>query len=982
MGVAAWSAEPMLSLGKIAAGPNAARYYVDQVARDRGDYYAGEGEAPGTWTGSGARSLGLGGEVDHGRFAELLKGAGLRRPPKEGAVAGFDLTFRAPKSVSVLWAVASPDVADGFRAGHDAAVGEALRYLEREACRARRGATGVVQVRGGGFVAAAFVHRASRAGDPLLHTHVVVGNLTHGPDGRWTALDARHLYRHAKTAGYLYQAVLRRELTERLGIAWQPVQRGAADVQGVPRDVIERFSQRRAEIVQHMVEHGGRSAAAAQVAALETRRAKQGVPTDRLRELWRSRAAEHGLDRDRVLTLFGRVAPAARSLVAVDVEQLTAEASIFGRPELLQALAAAQPAGARIAELEGLADATLLDPAVVRLTEGQVQAGLSEQRFTTRDMLAAESSLIEAALARRNSRVGVTSMRTLEGTLGEHGSLSPEQRELVRALCRRGDGVAVVRAPAGTGKTFALDAARQAWQREGIEVLGCALSARAARDLYDQTAIATTTIAAVCHGFEEGRELPRRSVLIVDEAGMVGTRALAELAAAAGRARAKLVLVGDDRQLPEIEAGGAFRALAQRLDALELREVRRQREPWDGEALDELRCGQVERWARAYRNAGRITVARSAVEARTALVNDWARADGDKLMIAARRSDVRDLNDRARQLLRARGELAPDAIEIGGRGFAVRDQVIVTRNDPQLEVINGQRATISAIDADRETVALATGDREIALDAAYLRAGHLDHGYAITAHRAQGATVDRAFVLGSDELYREWGYTALSRHRDEARFYIARGDLGLDRDQAPARDPVVAGIARILGRSRAKELARDGLPELDDQALTQERAELRGRLAHDPPPRDQVEVLAERVRAKRERLEATRLRIERLQRARDDMPRWRRRERGELDRLLDSNQSQAGEAEHVCAQARGDHERTLGAQRTWIAEHGPDAERLVVIDEEQRRRAVDERDARSHPGVAVGMRVAHVVLDPRVYVILESAETPRWQRVA
>lgn len=343
-------------------------------------------------------------------------------------------------------------------------------------------------------------------------------------------------------------------------------------MQGVPRDVIEHFSQRRAEIVQHMAEHGGRSAAAAQVAALETRRAKQGMPVDRLRELWRSRAAEHGLDRVRVLSLVGRVAPAAHALAAVDVEQLTAEASMFGRPELLQALAAAQPAGARIAELEGLADATMLDPAVVRLTEGHVQAGLSEQRFTTRDMLAAESSLIEGALARRNSRVGVTSMRTLDATLGEHGSLSPEQHELVRALCRRGDGVAVVRAPAGTGKTFALDAARQAWQREGVEVLGCALSARAARELYDQTAIATTTIAAVRHGFAEGRELPRRSVLIVDEAGMVGTRALAELAAAAGRARAKLVLVGDDRQLPEIEAGGAFRALAQLLDALELRE--------------------------------------------------------------------------------------------------------------------------------------------------------------------------------------------------------------------------------------------------------------------------------------------------------------------------------------------------------------------------------------------------------------------------
>lgn len=209
------------------------------------------------------------------------------------------------------------------------------------------------------------------------------------------------------------------------------------------------------------------------------------------------------------------------------------------------------------------------------------------------------------------------------------------------------------------------------------------------------------------------------------------------------------------------------------------------------------------------------------------------------------------------------------------------------------------------------------------------------------------ATVDRTFVLGSDELYREWGYTALSRHRDEARFYIARGDLGLDRDQAPAPDPVVAGIARILGRSRAKELACEALPEFDDQVLARESAQLRARLGDGPPPREQVEVLAERARAEHERLEATRSRIERLQRARDAAPRWRRGELGELGRLLELNRSRASEAELVCAQARGDHGTALDARRAWIAEHGPDAERLVVIDNEQRRRAVDERDARS-----------------------------------
>src|SRR5437763_3663361 len=242
----------MLSIGKLAAGPTAGRYYVEQVAQGREDYYAGEGEAPGTWVGSGAASLALRGEVTEGGIGLLLdgrdpgSGAQLRRPLASGAVAGFDLTFRAPKSVSVLFGIGEPELAGRLRVAHEAAVGEALGYLEREACQARRGHAGALVVDGRGFIGAAFAHRTSRAGDPLLHTHVVIANGTQGPDGRWTALDGRALYRHQKTAGYLYQASLRRRLSEQLGVRWHVVENGMADIVGVPRGVVEHFSQRRA----------------------------------------------------------------------------------------------------------------------------------------------------------------------------------------------------------------------------------------------------------------------------------------------------------------------------------------------------------------------------------------------------------------------------------------------------------------------------------------------------------------------------------------------------------------------------------------------------------------------------------------------------------------------------------------------------------------------------------------------------------------
>src|SRR5206468_2540367 len=199
--------------------------------------------------------------------------------------------------------------------------------------------------------------------------------------------------------------------------------------------------------------------------------------------------------------------------------------------------------------------------------------------------------------------------------------------------------------------------------------------------------------------------------------------------------------------------------------------------------------------------------------ARAQLVEDWwqSHSNGDQaLMIAHRRSDVADLNSRARERMRRDGQLGPDMLVVGGRGFATGDHVIATRNDRRLGVINGSAGIVSAITDERLTLAEHDG-REQALPVRYVRDGHLEHGYAVTAHRAQGATVDRAFVLGSDELYREWGYTALSRHREEARYYVNDGDdlqprlpnldvPGQERDDVPL-DP--------LRRERAKQLALD-----------------------------------------------------------------------------------------------------------------------------------------------------------------------------
>ncbi len=307
----------MVSIGKLGRGQ--ARYYLDQaqepmsaaaaVASGVEDYYTGGTEPAGTWVGSGSRVLGLQGVVGPDELHRILAG----QHPNDGealrlrgSVPGFDVTFSAPKSVSVLFGLSEEPIRKAVVAAHERAVAEAFGYLERSAAVGRRGAGGQESVRGDGLVGAAFLHRTSRAGDPQLHTHVLVANLVRGPDGRWSALDARALYAHGRTAGYLYQAVLRSELSRSLGVRWTAPRKGAGEVDGVPARVLKAFSRRRAEIEAAMAQAGGIGPEAARVATFATRRAKDyRVRPEQLVDEWRQRAAELGFGRWRIEQLTG-----------------------------------------------------------------------------------------------------------------------------------------------------------------------------------------------------------------------------------------------------------------------------------------------------------------------------------------------------------------------------------------------------------------------------------------------------------------------------------------------------------------------------------------------------------------------------------------------------------------------------------------------------------------------------------------------------
>jgi Ti-type conjugative transfer relaxase TraA len=833
----------VLSIGKLGRGQE--NYYLETVAKGVEDYYVGRGEASGRWLGTMTSELGLDGRVSAEHLRQVLAGVDPSSGERfarggEHRVPGFDLTFCAPKSVSVLWGLGHRDTSADVRAAHDSSVDAALRYLEDQACWSRRGTNGFVKMRGDGFVAAAFRHRTSRAGDPHLHTHVVVSNATRSEDGRWGALDARHLYLHAKTAGYLYEAQLRAELTRRLGVAWTQVVNGIADVDGIPTAVLERFSTRRHEIEAEMAERGVSSARAAQFAALETRQAKDyEVKPSLLRTRWTQQVSKTGWSADELAAVLGR-APAPplteeRAGMITDrllgPDGLTKQASTFDRRAVVRAWCEQLTEGADITLIEQLTDQTLADPRVVplqssehgpvgtmrRRTNGRpMDTPATGSRYSTQELIALETRLVRRAATDSGESRGVAAENSVLAALSARPSLSDEQVEMVAALTTSGRAVDVVIAAAGTGKTFSLDAARDAWQRSGHLVIGTALAARAAAELEATAGIPSHTVAGLLADLDQPEHggLRANTVLVIDEAGMNGTRLLARVLDHAETAHAKVVLVGDPRQLPEIDAGGLLRGLGKRIPTIRLTENRRQHKAWERAALAQLRNGDVDEAITAYQQHGRICTNETAPAARDTMTADWwaATVAGERaLMLATRWSDVDDLNARARARLVPGGMVTGATLTIDGRPYQAGDRIMTLRNDRRLGVRNGTCAVVAEVDPEQREMTVRTdAGIALALPARYLDAGHVRHAYATTIHKAQGQTVDRAFVLGSDTLYQEAGYVALSRGRAENRIYIVGAEPRPEAHAPEAQPPgPVEAFASALKSSHAQQLAVD-----------------------------------------------------------------------------------------------------------------------------------------------------------------------------
>jgi Ti-type conjugative transfer relaxase TraA len=445
--------------------------------------------------------------------------------------------------------------------------------------------------------------------------------------------------------------------------------------------------------------------------------------------------------------------------------------------------------------------------------------GRDQERFTSRDMIATEARLERAGddLSRRSDH-GLPAASNRGGREGNRAAgsegitLGDEQVAALEHISRP-NGLAAVIGYAGTGKSTMLGVARQAWEDAGYTVRGAALSGIAAENLEGGSGIRSRTIASLEHAWGQGREqLAPGQVLVVDEAGMIGSRQMERVLSHARDAGAKVVLVGDPEQLQAIEAGAAFRSVTERHGAAEITEIRRQREDWQRDATRALATGRTAQAIHAYDGKGMVHAADTREQARGELVDGWDRArqaepGSTRIILTHTNAEVQSLNGEARDRLRASGDLGDDVTvkaERGERQFATGDRIMFLRNERGMGVKNGTLATIEQVSAEGMAVRLDDG-RGVAFDTRDY--AHVDHGYAATFHKSQGVTVDRAHVLATPGMDRHSAYVGMSRHRDNVQLHYGRDDFGDQRQ-----------LVRALSRDRGKDMAGDYAKPEQDQA--------------------------------------------------------------------------------------------------------------------------------------------------------------------
>ncbi len=776
------------------------------------------GEVPGQWSGHQADLLGLSGTVTTDALERLLSGCDptsgvtlgyplVDRTLANGkvvrAVAGFDATLSAPKSVSVLWALTGDA---GFVECHDIAVQAVVKHLEQFGSTTRIRSNGArLHPDSQGLIVAAFRQTTSRLDDPQLHTHVVISGKVQTDDGRWLALDARFLKKHQRALGGLYQSVLRAELTSRYGVEFGEIINGQAEIAGVPAELLELFSKRTAEVdraltakIAEFYAREGRDpsrwerAAMTREAAVDTRVHKSGNGVADLQTRWLNEAFDAGITPE---DLVASVTEAGRARALVEpvtvgavVEALSATGSAWHRADVMRTICDLQRPlpdcnGRRwAAGLEQATDAVIeqcvnLDPLHGETTRVRRSDGRSvwiepiAAHVTSEEILAQEERILTWAIDAHT-----TDPHPSPSVVS--GGLDVMQHDAAAAVAGN-DRLVLIVGPAGTGKTTMLRAAVNDLDHQQRSVYGVSPTAKAGRTMERETGMPCDTVAKLLHEWtrpdrppDPRWNLPTGCTLIVDEAGMLGTGNLDQLIQLAEQNQWRIALVGDPKQLQAVGRGGMFNELCATGRTIQLEQVHRFREPWEAHASLLLRNGDPQALD-IYQEHDRIR-AGTLDEHLDYFADEWLQhheAGETTAVMASTNEQVDLINKHLQNVRRERGHIDDERqVAIGGGEHAgVGDVVATRRNHRHLTTTTGERVRnrdqwiVTAVQDNGDlTLAPIAGRGQITLPAEYAT-GHVRLGYAATEMGTQSDTVTASFELASRATSCRNLYVAMSR---------------------------------------------------------------------------------------------------------------------------------------------------------------------------------------------------------------------------
>jgi conjugative relaxase-like TrwC/TraI family protein len=821
-------------------GAGYARYLESKTVQpERGDYYlAPDGEltqAPGRWLTDAATldRLGVqaGRPVDGKDFVALMEGhhpgtGEWLRPEGAGGGrgGGIDVTFSAPKSVSVVWALADPWQRAQIEMAHARAVEQAMLYMRERVPLVRRRRDGVVvEERARDVIAAEYRHTTARgvagaqAPDPQLHSHVVITGVVREDDERIVAVASRPVFRSAREVGAFYRSALADELARGSYAIEQATGKDGRyfEIAGVPRGLVGEFSKRSREVAQAAERFRARHGRAPERGelrnlALENRRAKKLTTRTDLQNVWLETGRRHDFGPDEALRLLSIDPKNIERAVEDRIEERLTENHAVFDPAVLRTVALEQTGGEISPGLAlGVARGMVRDRRVIPLEGG---------RMTTLAVRAQEQTIERHAsqLARPAGRdtgdpARQRAMREVAERIG--APLSPEQKQAVGAITGP-ERLAVLIGPAGTGKGVVIDTAARAERTAGRDVIGVAVSGSTAERLgNDSPALGERTFtldALVARANTGTMSVSRDTTVFLDKAGMVDHKRLDALTDLVERSGAKLVAIGDGKQLPSIGPGGMFDRLANHAPAAELENIHRTHDPAEQKAWQALRAGEPERAMAHYLSKGHLHLSDTRDQAAERAVQTWAALTEGRdirevaLIVDAANTEIDRLNARAQHLRAQRGELGNHEIPLPGVHYGIREGDLIAftaqhrpRGQPRVE--NGTRGQVSAIHDRGVTVTLDGSQRKIQLAGEHLESLRL--AYAQHVYRQQGATVERSVVLtGGWQTSKETAYVEATRARHGTNWFIARDDLG-DEGQDAGR---ITRLSRKMTNSRAQ----------------------------------------------------------------------------------------------------------------------------------------------------------------------------------